>query len=148
MYGPGDHFDEKRSHALGALIMKFIEAKRKNQSQVVVWGTGKPIREWLYVDDGAEILVKSLEIAPTIEPVNVGVGKGISILELAELIKEIAGYKGELVLDTSKPDGAPYKTMNNERLKNIFDWMPSTSLRAGIEKTVDWYINNSKGEVL
>lgn len=142
MYGPGDHFDEKRSHALGALIMKFVEAKRKNQSEVVVWGTGKPIREWLYVDDGAEILIKSLEIEPTIEPINVGVGKGISILELAELIKEAVGYKGELVLDTSKPDGAPYKTMDNTKLKKIFKWKPSTSLRDGIEKTVEWYIKN------
>ena len=142
MYGPGDHFDEKRSHALGALIMKFVEAKRKNQPQVVVWGTGKPIREWLYVDDGAEILIKSLEIEPTIEPINVGVGKGISILELAELIKEVVGYKGKLVLDTSKPDGAPYKTMDNTKLKNIFKWKPPTSLREGIEKTVEWYIKS------
>ena len=142
MYGPGDHFEEKRSHALGALIMKFVEAKRKNLSSVRVWGTGKPIREWLYVDDGAEILVKSLEIEPTIEPINVGVGKGISILELAELIKEEVGYKGEIVLDKSKPDGAPYKTMNNERMKKIFNWVPPTSLGEGIEKTVEWYINS------
>ena len=142
MYGPGDHFDEKRSHALGALIMKFVEAKRKNQPEVVVWGTGKPVREWLYVDDGAEILIKSLEIEPTIEPINVGVGKGISILELAELIKEVVGYKGEIILDKSKPDGTPYKTMNNERMKKIFNWVPPTSLREGIEKTVEWYIKN------
>ena len=148
MYGPGDHFDEKRSHALGALIMKFIEAKRKNQPMVIVWGTGKPVREWLYVDDGAEILVKSLKIEPIIEPINVGVGKGISILELAELIKEIAGYKGEIVLDRSKPDGAPYKTMDNMRLKKIFNWVPPTSLREGVEKTVEWYLHNSKGEGL
>ena len=142
MYGPGDHFDEKRSHALGALIMKVVEAKRKNLPEVVVWGTGKPIREWLYVDDGAQILVKSLEIEPIMEPVNVGVGKGISILELAELIKEIVGYRGEIVLDKSKPDGAPYKTMNNERMKRVFNWGPPTSLREGIEKTVEWYIEN------
>ena len=142
MYGPGDHFDEKRSHALGALITKFVEAKRKNQPEVVVWGTGKPIREWLYVDDGAEVLIKSLEIEPTIEPINVGVGKGISILELAELIKEVVGYEGRIVLDKSKPDGAPYKTMNNERMKKIFNWEPPTSLREGIEKTVEWYIEN------
>ena len=148
MYGPGDHFDEKRSHALGALIMKFAEAKRKNQPKVVVWGTGKPVREWLYVDDGSEILIKSLEIEPTIEPINVGVGKGISILGLAELIKEVVGYKGEIVLDSSKPDGAPYKTMDNTRLKKIFNWVPPTSLREGIEKTVEWYLNNSKGKEL
>ena len=140
MYGPGDHFEEKRSHALGALIMKFVEAKRKNLPSVTVWGTGKPIREWLYVDDGAEILIKSLEVELTIEPVNVGVGKGISILELAELIKEVVGYEGKIVLDKSKPDGAPYKTMDNTKLKKIFKWEPPTSLREGIEKTVEWYI--------
>ena len=142
MYGPGDHFDEKRSHALGALIMKFAEAKRKNLPSVTVWGTGKPIREWLFVDDGAEILIRALEIERTIEPINVGVGKGISILELAELIKEVVGYKGEIVMDTSKPDGAPYKTMDNTKLKKIFKWEPPTSLREGIEKTVRWYINS------
>lgn len=144
MYGPGDHFDEKRSHALGALIMKFVEAKRKNLPSVTVWGTGKPVREWLYVGDGAEILIKSIEIEPTIEPMNVGVGKGISVLDLAELIKEVVGYEGKIVMDESKPDGAPYKTMENQRLKKTFNWTPPTSLRDGIEKTVEWYINNSK----
>jgi len=142
MYGPGDHFDEKRSHALGALIMKFLEAKRKNRPEVILWGTGKPIREWLYVDDGAEALIRALDIELTIEPINIGVGKGISILELAELIKEVVGYKGEIVLDKSKPDGAPYKTMNNKRMKKIFNWIPPTSLEEGIEKTVEWYIKN------
>lgn len=142
MYGPGDHFDETRSHALGALIMKFIEAKRKSLPKVLVWGSGKPVREWLYVDDGAEILIKSLEIKPLVEPVNVGVGKGISILELAELIKEIIAYKGEIILDKSKPDGAPYKTMDNTKLKKIFNWTPPTSLREGLKRTVGWYIDN------
>lgn len=144
MYGQSDHFDEKRSHALGALIMKFVEAKRKNLPSVTVWGTGKPIREWLYVDDGGETLIRALKIEPTIEPINVGVGKGISILELAELIKEVVGYEGEIVLDKSKPDGAPYKTMDNTELKKIFKWVPPTSLRTGIEKTVEWYIENFK----
>ena len=142
MYGPGDHFDETRSHALGALIMKFVEAKRKNQPEVIVWGTGKPVREWLYVDDGAELLIKSLEIEPIVEPINVGVGKGISILELAELIKETVEYGGKIVLDKSKPDGAPYKTMDNTKMKKIFNWVPPTSLREGIKKTVEWYIEN------
>lgn len=144
MYGPGDYFDESRSHALSALIMKFVEAKRKNHPNVIVWGTGKPIREWLYVDDAAEILIKSLEIEPTIEPINVGVGKGISILEVAELIKEMVGCKAQIKLDKSKPDGAPYKTMDNTRLKKTFNWVPPTSLREGLEKTVEWYLNNFK----
>ena len=139
MYGPGDHFEEKRSHALGALIMKFVEAKRKNLPHVIVWGSGKPVREWLFVDDGAEILVKALETGPTVDPINVGVGKGISILELAELIRDIVGYKGKIVLDRSKPDGAPHKTMDNSKLKALFNWVPPTSLRNGIEQTVEWY---------
>jgi GDP-L-fucose synthase len=139
MYGPGDHFEETRSHALGALIMKFVEAERKKQPQVVVWGSGKPIREWLYVDDAVDVLLKALEMKFTVEPINVGVGQGISILELTELIKEITGYKGEVILDTSKPDGAPYKTMNNNRLQEVFHWVPPTGLREGIIKTVQWY---------
>ncbi len=139
MYGPGDHFDETRSHALGALIMKFVEAKRKGQPEVIIWGSGQPVREWLYVDDGAEALIRALEIEPIIEPINVGVGKGISILELAELIKGVVSYDGKIVLDRTKPDGAPYKTMDNTRLKNIFNWVPTIGLREGIEKTVAWY---------
>jgi GDP-L-fucose synthase len=144
MYGPGDHFEEKRSHALGALIMKFVEAKRKKLPHVTVWGSGKPVREWLFVDDGAEILVKALETGPTVDPINVGVGKGISILELAELIRDMVGYKGKIVLDVSKPDGAPHKTMDNSKLKALFNWVPPTSLRNGIEQTAEWYMNNIK----
>ena len=140
MYGPGDHFEETRSHALGALIMKFVEAKRKNQPEVIVWGTGEPIREWLYVDDGAEALIKALYIEPTTEPINIGVGKGISILDLAKLIKEIVGYKGEIVLDTSKPGGAPSKIMKVEKMERVLKWAPQMSLREGIKKTVEWYI--------
>lgn len=147
MYGPEDHFDEKRSHALGALIMKFVEAKRNNLPSVTIWGSGKPIREWLYVDDGAEALVKALEIEPTIDPINIGVGKGISILQLAKLVQEEVGYNGEILLDQSKPDGAPHKTMSNERMRRIFDWEPPTHLRDGIRKTVDWYINNKEGKL-
>ena len=142
MYGPGDHFEEKRSHALGALIMKFVKAKIGHLPTVTIWGSGEPIREWLYVDDGAEVLVKALEIEKLLDPINVGVGKGISIINLANLIKEIVGYDGDLILDKSKPDGAPYKTMNNERMKKILNWVPPTRLRDGIKNTVDWYINN------
>jgi len=140
MYGPGDHFEEIRSHALSALVMKFVEARRKNLPNVTVWGTGKPIREWLHVADGAEALIRALYIEPTTEPINIGVGKGISILDLATLIKEIVGYEGGIVLDTSKPDGAVCKIMNVERMKRLLKWTPQTSLREGIKKTVEWYI--------
>jgi GDP-L-fucose synthase len=142
MYGPGDHFDEIRSHALSALIMKFVEAKRKNLPEVTVWGTGKPIREWLYVEDGAEALVRALEIEATLEPINIGRGEGISILELAELIKKITGFQGKIVLDKSKPDGAPCKIMVAEKMKEIFNWQPQINLEEGIKKTVEWYEKN------
>jgi GDP-L-fucose synthase len=142
MYGPEDHFDEERSHALGALIMKTVRAKEKNLPQVTIWGTGRPVREWLYVDDCVEVFVRSLEIPLVIEPINIGRGEGISIARLAKMIKEIVGYKGKLVFDTSRPDGAPYKVMNVEKMKEIFDWAPPTKLEEGIKKTVNWYYKN------
>ena len=143
MYGPNDHFDENRSHALGALIKKVVDAKFTNKKQVVVWGTGTPIREWLYVEDAAEILLRSIASLPSLEPINIGVGKGISVKDLAILICEIVGYKGKLIFDPSKPDGAPYKTMNNERMiKHFMGWTPPTELKIGIKKTVDWYVKH------
>lgn len=142
MYGPGDHFEESRSHALGALVMKFVKARRENQPEVVVWGSGRPVREWLYVDDGAEALIRALDIEHTIEPINIGVGKGISVLELAKLIQETVGYQGKIVLDESKPDGAPYKTMDNARLRKIFGWVPQTNLKNGVRQTVEWYLQH------
>lgn len=144
MYGPRDHFDEVRSHALGALIMKFIAAKRKNLPEVIVWGTGKPIREWLYVEDGAEALIRALEIESTIDPINIGRCEGISVLDLANLIKETVGYQGKISLDTSKPDGVYCKIQDNKKMKKIFNWAPPTKLEEGIKKTIDWYLANFK----
>lgn len=143
MYGPGDHFEENRSHALGALIKKIADAKRENKPRVVVWGTGSPVREWLYVEDAADILIASISSAPSIDPINIGVNKGISIKELTYLIKEIVGYKGKIIFDITKPDGAPYKTMyNNKMIKHFMGWIPPTSLKEGIKKTVQWYNKN------
>ena len=144
MYGPEDHFEEERSHALGALIMKIVKAKEHNSSEVIVWGTGKPVREWLFVDDGADIMVKAITMKPYSGILNVGVGKGISVIEMAEIIKEVVGYNGKLVLDTSKPDGAPFKTVDGSRLEKYVDWRPEISIRKGIEITVDWYFKNHK----
>ncbi len=142
MYGPEDHFEEERSHALGALIMKFAKAKKENAPHVVVWGTGSPVREWLHVDDGAEAMVRAMEIAPYGDPVNVGVGHGISIKDLALMIKEIVGYSGQLIFDTSKPDGAPYKTVDGSTGKRLLNWAPETDLLLGISAAVEWYNTN------
>ena len=142
MYGPGDYFDQERSHALGALLMKLSNAKKNNAKEVVVWGTGKPVREWLYVDDGAAALVRALDLNYLIKPINIGVGKGISIKDLAKLIQKIVGFKGKLVFDASKPDGAPYKVMNVTLCKEIFNWLPTTNLEKGIKETYKWYLKN------
>jgi GDP-L-fucose synthase len=139
MYGPEDHFEEERSHALGALIMKFVEAKRAEDPEVVVWGTGQPVREWLHVDDGAEALLRAIDIAPTTEFINVGWGYGISICQLAELIRDLVGYTGAIYFDTSKPDGAPYKTVDGRRGEALLGWKPSILLQEGVAATVRWY---------
>ena len=140
MYGPEDHFEEERSHALGALIMKIVEAKKNNEPEVVVWGSGCPVREWLHVDDAAEAMVRGLEIIKTDEIVNIGVGRGISIIEMANLIKENVGYQGYLRLDKSKSDGAPFKTVDGSLGKKLFNWEPSRDLVKGIKDTIEWYL--------
>lgn len=142
MYGPEDHFDEERSHALGALIMKFVQAKQSQQSEVVVWGTGAPVREWLHVDDGAEAMVRAMDAPKTIDIVNIGVGKGTSILDMALLIKEAVGYRGRVVFDTTKPDGAPYKTVDGSRGQKLLGWAPSRSFQQGVRESVAWYMQS------
>lgn len=144
MYGPEDHFDEERSHALGALIKKIVHAKINKLSEVIIWGTGSPVREWLHVDDGAEAMIKALDILPYIDPINIGVLKGISIKELSLLIKNIVNYDGELVFDISKPDGAPYKTVDGKLGNELLNWSPKTNLKIGITETIEWYIKNNK----
>jgi GDP-L-fucose synthase len=145
MYGPEDHFEAERSHALGALVMKFVEAKASGAPFVDVWGTGKPVREWLYVDDGAEAMVRGVDAASTEGPVNVGVAEGVSVIDLAERIRDAVGYKGEIRLSPDKPDGAPYKTVEGSRGEKLLGWKPATSLDAGIRETVDWYLSMREG---
>jgi GDP-L-fucose synthase len=144
MYGPDDHFDEVRSHALGALIMKIVNAKKKSIPEVVVWGTGEPVREWLYIDDCVEAMMRAIEVRHFAYPVNIGIGSGVSIKELAEMIQQEAGYEGRLVFDTTKPDGAPYKVMDITLCKDTFGWAPGTPLKEGITKTISWYNDHAK----
>jgi GDP-L-fucose synthase len=142
MYGPEDHFDEERSHAVGALIMKFVRARDERHSEVVVWGSGTPVREWLHVDDGAEAMIRGIQAPSTVDIVNVGVGKGISVLEMAELVREAVGYKGRIVLDTTKPDGAPCKTVDGSRGERLLRWKPTRDFHAGLRETVAWYVTS------
>lgn len=142
MYGPEDHFEEERSHALGALIMKIVRAKQIGQPQVIVWGSGKPVREWLHVDDGAEAMVRALEVPPSADPINIGIGKGISVWEMANLIRDLVGYKGDLVLDLTKPDGALHKTVDGSRGALHFGWTPQRDFKQGVADAIDWFIEH------
>ncbi len=141
LYGPGDNFNLENSHVLPALLRKFHEAKRNNDPQVVMWGTGSPKREFLHVDDLGDAVVHLTESYSDSEIVNVGVGTDVSIRELAEMIKDVVGYEGEIVNDTSKPDGTPRKLMDVSRLSAL-GWQAKTSLRDGIESTYSWFVQN------
>lgn len=142
MYGPEDHFEEERSHALGALIMKFVEAKRSNAPFVNVWGSGTPVREWLHVDDGAEAMIRSIQMPATTDFINIGVANGISIIEMCQLIKKLTGYEGDIKLDPSKPDGAPYKTVDGSKGEALLGWKPSKPFEEGVAEAIEWYEKN------
>ena len=142
MYGPNDHFEPIRSHALGALLKKIMEAQKNGDETIEIWGSGKPIREWLYVEDGADSIVKSISRFDSFsanDVMNIGVTKGVSISELAEMIKEKAGWTGSFTYATDKPDGAMKKILIAEKMKKILEWEPPTSLPDGISETVAWY---------
>lgn len=145
MYGPNDHFDPVRSHALGALIAKIVSAKRSNKNEVVIWGTGKPVREWLYVEDAASAVCRVVECFEATKQVangilNIGTGKGVTIREMAKAIQKYVGWDGQFVYDTSRPDGDPIKLMDPKRMQEILGWMPPTEFEKGVKKTVEWYM--------
>ena len=141
LYGPGDNFSLENSHVLPALMRKIHEAKQARSNSVVVWGTGTPRREFLYVDDLADAVVFLTEGYSGAGPINVGVGKDITIRELAELIGTVIGYQGELVFDTTKPDGTPRKLLDVGRLRAL-GWRASTALEAGLRTTYEWFCAN------
>ena len=138
LYGPNDNFDLEKSHVFPALIRKFHEAKINKEAEVVVWGTGTPIREFLYVDDLAEACIYLMNNYNDDKIVNIGTGVGVTIRELAESIAKVVGYEGKLVFDTSKPDGTPIK-INDVSYLNSLGWQAKTDLLSGIEKTYNWY---------
>ena len=142
MYGPNDHFEENRSHAMGALINKIYKAKLDKEKTVDVWGSGKQIREWLYVEDGADALIKCMDLSDGNYLFNIGVGKGISIIDLANLIKERVEWDGEFNLDTTKPEGVLEKKVDGSMGKDTINWSPKFSLDEGVKKTIEWYEEN------
>jgi len=139
LYGPEDNFDLESSHVIPALIRKVVEAKEKGERRIVAWGTGKPTREFLYVDDAAEGIVLATEKYDKPDPVNLGAGFEISIKELAELICELAGFDGRIEWDSSKPDGQPRRCLDTSRAKRQFGFEAKTDFREGLEQTIKWY---------
>ena len=146
LYGPNDNFDLENSHVLPALIRKLEKKKKSGAATVTLWGTGKPLREFLYVDDMADACVYLLENYSGIEHVNIGTGKDISIKELAQIVKEITEFKGEIVWDDSMPDGTPRKLLNVDKLHSI-GWKEKVSLREGIRLEYEWYLSQKEEDL-
>ncbi len=150
LYGPGDNFHPQNSHVLPALVRRFHEAVREGQDNVVIWGSGKPMREFLHVDDmaAASLFVMDMpkdvyeaNTAPMLSHINVGTGEDITIAEVAQVIAGVTGYKGNISFDASKPDGSPRKLMNVSRLAAM-GWKAKIPLRKGLEQTYQWYLDN------
>jgi len=139
LYGPRDNFDPESSHVIPALIKKMVDAKLDGRNKVVVWGTGKASREFLYVEDAAEGILLATEKYDKSDPINLGIGKEITIRELVGLIAELAGYKGEIVWDSSKPDGQPRRCLETSKARKEFGFEARTDLNDGLKKTIDWY---------
>ena len=148
MFGPGEHFNPVQSKALAGLIKKIYEAKMKNIPVVEVWGTGKPIRDWLYVKDGVEGVLRATSLYNDIEPLNIATGVGISVAKLAKTIKKVIAYKGKLIYNIDKPDGALHKTFGIKKMRKELNWKPSTSLERGIAETVAWFDKNYKRAIV
>lgn len=141
LYGPGDNFDPRSSHVIPALIKRFVEAREKGNREVVVWGTGKPTREFLYVEDAARGIFLATQKYNKSEPVNLGSGSEISIKDLAELIKELTGFEGKLVWDKTKPDGQPRRRLDTSRAEEEFGFVAKVCFEEGLKRTIDWYEN-------
>jgi GDP-L-fucose synthase len=139
LYGPRDNFDPQTSHVIPALVRKMIEARELGEREIVLWGDGSPTREFLYVDDCAEAVWRAAQLYEGVEPVNLGTGEEISIRGLAELIGELTGYDGDIVWDTTKPNGQPRRKLDVSRAEDLFGFRAGTPLRDGLERTIAWY---------
>ena len=139
LYGPHDNFDLETSHVIPALIRKMVEAQERREREIVLWGDGSPTREFLYVDDCAEAIVLAAERYDGRDPVNLGTGLEISIRDLAELIAELTGFEGEIVWDTSQPNGQPRRRLDVSLAEELFGFRAHTTLRDGLERTIAWY---------
>ena len=142
LYGPRDHFNTEDSHVIPALILKFVDAKQKGLDKIIAWGTGSASREFLYVEDAARAIVLATEKYDKSDPVNLGSGKEVIIKDLVNMIKDMVGFEGEVIWDTSKPDGQPKRMLDVTRAEQEFDFKAKTDLEEGLYKTISWYKEN------
>jgi GDP-L-fucose synthase len=146
LYGPGDNFDLETSHVIPALIQRCIAARDRGDEVLPVWGTGRPTREFIFVEDAAQAIQLAAERLETSDPVNIGSGQEISIEALAELIAKKTGFKGKIEFDTSKPDGQPRRCLDTTKAKLLLGFQATTSLAEGLEKTISWYLNSRSAQ--
>ena len=139
LYGPHDNFDPESSHVIPALIRKCLEAKERGDAAIEVWGTGSATREFLYVEDAAEAIVRALSKLEGSEPINLGAGSEISIKDLVTLIARLVGFEGRLAWDASKPDGQPRRCLDTTKAAALLGWRAKTSLEDGLRRTIEWY---------
>ena len=139
LYGPRDHFDPRVSHVIPALIKKFVDAREQKAKEMTAWGTGRATREFLYVEDAADGITLAAQDLNELTPVNLGSGMEISILELTELIADLTGYDGQIVWDTTKPDGQPRRRLDTTKAKELFGFEAKTDFKAGLKATIEWY---------
>ena len=139
LYGPKDNFDPESSHVIPALIKKCIDAIANNESRITVWGTGTPSREFLYVEDAAEAIILATERYDKSDPINIGAGFEITVKDLIELITKLTDYRGEIVWDSSKPDGQPRRMLDTSKAEGEFGFKAKTSFKEGLVKTIEWY---------
>ena len=139
LYGPGDNFDSRSSHVIPALVKKCIDAVNNNAKEIVIWGSGKPSREFLYVEDAAEAIILATEIYNKSDPVNIGAGFEIKIKDLVSLIVKLTGFKGKITWDKTKPDGQPRRMLDTSKAFNEFGFKANTNFEDGIKNTIDWY---------
>lgn len=142
LYGPGDNFNPQNSHVIPALIKKCVDAKERGDNKIVAWGTGRASREFLYVEDAAQAIVLATKNYDKAEPVNIGSSMEITIKKLLTLIAELTGFQGEIVWDTTKPDGQPRRSLDTQRAKKEFGFEAQTAFRDGLRQTIDWYLTH------
>ncbi|MEM3625220.1 MAG: GDP-L-fucose synthase [Candidatus Bilamarchaeaceae archaeon] len=141
-YGPYDNFSETGSHVIPGLIRRFHFAKERGDKEVIVWGSGKPVRDFIYVDDVTDALVIMLDNYHSEMPINISTGNGVAIKELVEIVKEVVGFEGKITWDPTKPDGHPVKIFDVTRMNTELSFQPKTNLKDGVRKTYNWFISN------